>query len=191
MPGQAAGLHVAGYRLQAAATGYRLQLQVAGYRLQAAERAAGDLFGEESAEVEAVRSAFTAVGIVTEPEESEGDVDTGAEPLPPVSSGGQQRGHWVATVAAELDGDNSLWMVKPTWEFSGDWEAITQLTKTQVFAETGNAITAPLNGEFLLFIDSDNNLRYIDTDGSDEEVINDDGDWSSISLLYTSDAADE
>ena len=148
----------------------------------AAERAAGDLFGEGSAEVEAVRSAFTAVGIVTEPEESEGDVDTGAEPLPPVSSGGQQGGHWVATVAAELDGDNSLWMVKPTWEFSGDWEAITQLTKTQVFAETGNAITAPLNGEFLLFIDSDNNLRYIDTDGSDEKVINDDGDWSSIAL---------
>ena len=148
----------------------------------AAERAASDLFGEESTEVEAVRNAFAAVGIVVEVEEPAGEIEPDAEPVPPVSSSGGQGGHWVATVAAELDGDNSLWMVKPTWEFSGDWEAITQLTTTQVFAETGNAITAPLNGEFLLFIDSDNNLRYIGTDGSDEEVINDDGDWSSIAL---------
>ena len=148
----------------------------------AAERAAGDLFGDESTELEAVRNAFSAVGIVAEPEESGGGVETGEEPVPPVSSRDQQGVHWVATVAAELDGDNSLWMVKPTWEFSEDWEEITQLTTTQVFAETGNAITAPLNGEFLLFIDSDNNLRYIGTDGSDEEVINDDGDWSSIAL---------
>ena len=62
------------------------------------------------------------------------------------------------------------------------WEHITQLTKTQVFTGSGRAITAPVNSDFLIFVDSDNNLRYIGADGSDEEVINDDGDWHSIAL---------
>ena len=150
----------------------------------AAERAAGDLFGDDSPEVEAVRRAFDAVGIIVDPTESEGGTLAEEEPLAPLPGDGEggQGEHWVATVAAELDGDNSLWMVKPTWEFSGEWESITRLTTTQVFAETGNAITAPVNGDFLLFIDSENNLRYIDTDGEGEEVINDAGDWSSIAL---------
>ena len=96
-----------------------------------------------------------------------------------------QRTHWVAIVAAELDGDNSLWLVKPTsdpLEGRAGWEYLTQLTKTQVFTKTGRAITAPVNGDFLLFVDSDNNLRYINADGSDEEVISDLGDWHSIAL---------
>ena len=91
----------------------------------------------------------------------------------------------MATVAAELDGDNSLWLVKPTsdpLEGSDGWEYIFKLTTTQVFAGTGRAITAPVNGDFLMFVDSDNNLRWINADGTGEEVINADGDWSSIAL---------
>ena len=139
----------------------------------AAERAARDLFGDGSPEVDAVSSAYDAVGIIPE------QAPETPPARPPVDPGEQ----WVATIAAELDGDNSLWLVKPTsapLEWEEGWEYITQLTKTQVFTGTGRAITAPVNSDFLIFVDSDNNLRYID--GSDEEVIDADGDWSSIAL---------
>ena len=81
-----------------------------------------------------------------------------------------------------MDGDNSLWLAKPAADPADQWQYIVQLTTTQVYAETGNAVSAPHNAAFLLFIDSDNNLRTIGLDGSDEEVINDDGDWGSIAL---------
>ena len=149
----------------------------------AAERAAADLFGDESAEVQAVQTAFDAVGISSAPLSSE-PATSEEDSLPPENADRPQDSgeHWVATAAAELDGDNSLWMVKPTWEFSGDWEDIIALTSTQVFSATGNAITAPLNGDYLFFVDAENNLRYISADGTEEEVINADGDWSSIAL---------
>ena len=140
----------------------------------AAQQAARDLFGEGSPEVDAVSAAYDAVGITVEDAPEPPQVDVAVDP-------GE---HWVATVAAELDGDNSLWLVKPTadaLELEEGWEYITKLTETQVFAETARSITAPVNGDFLLFVDSDNNLRWIHADGS-EEVINADGDWYSIAL---------
>lgn len=141
----------------------------------AAEAAARDLFGDGSPEVAAVSSAYDAVGITVE-ETPEGPlVDVAADP-------GEQ---WVAIVAAELDGDNSPWLVKPTsdpLEGRDGWEHIFRLTTTQVFAGTGRAISAPVNGEYLVFVDSDNNLRSINADGRGEEIISEDGDWYSIGL---------
>lgn len=140
----------------------------------AAEHAARDLFGDGSPEVDAVSRAYNTVGItVEEPPET---------PSGPLADPGT---HWIATVAAEINGDNSLWMVKPTLdalEGREGWEYVTQLTKTQVFVSTSRPITAPVNGDYLLFIDRDNNLRAINADGSDETVINADGDWGSIAL---------
>ena len=77
-----------------------------------------------------------------------------------------------------------LWMVKPTLEASEDWdwEYRTQLTTTEVSRVPFGVITAPLNSDFLIFVDDDYNLRWIGADGRDETVINDDGDWSSIAL---------
>ena len=145
----------------------------------AAERAARDLFGDGSPEVDAVLQAYDAVGITADLAET---VEPPKEPLPPGEVAASFGTHWVATVAAEADGDNSLWLVKPTQEFSEGWEYLTQLTTTQVFAESGNTITAPFSGNFLLFVDSDNNLRYIRDDGSDETVIDEEGIWSSIAI---------
>lgn len=143
----------------------------------AAERAARDLFGDGSPEVGAVSSAYDMVGII--PSEK-------ASKTPPLAGLSADSGtQWVATVAAELDGDNSLWLVKPTsdpLEGKVGWEYIFQLTTTQVYPVTGRPITAPVNSYFLLFVDSDNNLRVINADGSDEEVISTDGDWHSIAL---------
>ena len=136
----------------------------------AAERAARDLFGDGSAEVQAVSRAYDAVGII--PEE------------PATSPGAQATGSgasWVSTVTAD-PGDNSLWLVKPAAEVGEGWEYRIQLTDTPVLAATGHAVTAPVQGDFLLFVDGDHNLRYIRADGSGEVVINDDGDWHSIAL---------
>ena len=86
----------------------------------------------------------------------------------------------MATVDAN---DNSLWLVKPTADalaLEDGREHIGQLTTTTVYTVSGRAVAAPAGSDFLIFVDSDNNLRYID--GSEEEVINDDGDWSSIAI---------
>ena len=144
----------------------------------AAERAATDLYAEDPQVLAAVSSAFDAVGIVVSGEEEVEDVETPVEETPAPIDG---RNFWVASVGATEDGDNSLFIAKPGVD-PNEPPYRKLLTDTQVFAGTGNAITAPQHGRFLLFIDSDNNLRFIESNGEGEEVLNDDGDWSSIAL---------
>ena len=141
----------------------------------AAEDLAAEMFGDHSLEREAVSSAYNEVGIIP----SNSKQSSAVEALADLGT------HWVAVVAAELDGDTSPWLVKPTsdpLEGREGWNIISQLTTTQVYPVTGRPIAAPVNGDFLLFVDSDNNLRIINADGSDEEVISDLGDWHSIAL---------
>ena len=111
-------------------------------------------------------------------EEEVEEVETPVEETPAPIDG---RNFWVASVGATEDGDNSLFIAKPDVD-PNEPPYRKLLTDTQVFAGTGNAITAPQHGRFLLFIDSDNNLRFIESNGEGEEVLNDDGDWSSIAL---------
>ncbi len=144
----------------------------------AAERAATDLYAEDPQVLAAVSSAFNAVGIVVPSEEEVEEVETPVEETPAPIDG---RNFWVASVGATEDGDNSLFIAKPDVD-PNEPPYRKLLTDTQVFAGTGNAITAPQHGRFLLFIDSDNNLRFIESNGEGEEVLNDDGDWSSIAL---------
>ena len=144
----------------------------------AAERAATDLYAEDPQVLAAVSSAFDAVGIVVSGEEEVEEVETPVEETPAPIDG---RNFWVASVGATEDGDNSLFIAKPGVD-PNEPPYRKLLTDTQVFAGTGNAITAPQHGRFLLFIDSDNNLRFIESNGEGEEVLNDDGDWSSIAL---------
>lgn len=134
----------------------------------AALLAASDLFGEESAELAAVAAAFTAVGIMGDEE-----VASAPEGLAPVE--GEQ---WLVVVNAE-DDDTSLFLVRPEIDSDDD---IVQLTSTQVFVETGNSVSVADDGSFLLFIDEDNFIRGIGTDGSEEEVLSDEGEWSSLAL---------
>ena len=144
----------------------------------AAARAATDLYAEDPQVLAAVSSAFDAVGIVVPGEEEVEEVETPVEETPAPIDG---RNFWVASVGATEDGDNSLFIAKPGVD-PNEPPYRKLLTDTQVFAGTGNAITAPQHGRFLLFIDSDNNLRFIESNGEGEEVLNDDGDWSSIAL---------
>lgn len=133
----------------------------------AVNRAAVDLFGEESTEVAAVADAFDAVGIGTE----------GRYEAPAARAPGEGE-EWMVVVNA--DGlDASLYLVRSDFESDED---IIQVTATQVFDETGNAVDVAPDGSFILFVDAENNLRIVNSDGSDEEVLSDAGDWSSIAL---------
>ena len=102
----------------------------------AAQRAATDLFGESSPEVDAVRQAFDAVGI-------RGEETTPAPPdIAPVE--GEE---WLAVVNDER-GDHSLFLVRPQ---GGGPEDVVRLTSTQVSTETGNPVSVAADGSAILF----------------------------------------
>jgi Zn-dependent metalloprotease len=132
----------------------------------AAIRAATDLFGTPSSEVDAVSAAFDAVGIT-------GDGTPPPAPLPPV-----QGTEWIAAINA-VPSDASLYLMRPVIQSDDD---IVPLTATQVSTDTGNPIAVPDTGEFLLFIDSQHFIRIIRSDGADEQVVGTDGVWKSIAL---------
>ena len=134
---------------------------------QATMRAAVDLFGDPSNELGAVVTAFDEVGIV-----GEGGLEA---PADIVVRPGEE---WVLLVNAE-ENDNSLYLARPSIESDDD---IVQLSSTQVYSVTGNSVTVAADGSFILFVDISNNLRIISPDGTDEEVIDDLGLWSSIAL---------
>ncbi|HCV25239.1 MAG: hypothetical protein CME13_23675 [Gemmatimonadetes bacterium] len=133
----------------------------------AVNRAASDLFGEGSPEVAAAEAAFEAVGIGIE---GRYEAPAGRPP--------EEGEEWMVVVNG--DGfDTSLYLVRS--DFQSD-EDIFLVTNTQVFTETGNAVDVAADGSFILFVDAANDLRIINTDGTDEEILSDTGDWSSIAL---------
>ena len=131
----------------------------------AAERAAGELFG--SNEVDAVRAAFDAVGIL-----GEGAVEAPRDTLPVF---GEQ---WIAVVNA-APRDSSLFLVRPDLRSDDD---IIQLTRTQVFTITGNPVSASDDGSLVVFVDNENFVRAINSNGTDERVVSVRGDWRSVAL---------
>ena len=133
----------------------------------AATRAATDLFGDSSSEVLAVLAAFDQVGI-----QGLVGVRPAADRAPFVGE------EWIAVINAE-PGDRSLLLVRP--EITSDSDII-QLTDTQVSTRTGSPISTTTDGSLLLFVDADNFIRTIRPDGSEETVLTDTGEWSSIAL---------
>ena len=134
----------------------------------AAERAAADLYGEGGDETRAVAAAFDAVGVLASERVAEAPVDR----TPAV---GEQ---WIAVVNAEPD-DNSLVLARPELNSADD---IVRLTQTQVFTRTNNPISISADGAMIFFIDTDNFIRSIRPDGSDERVVSQRGQWASIAL---------
>ena len=132
----------------------------------AALRATAYIYGNQSAEVNVVATAFDAVGIFDgSPTEQPADID------PVVGE------EWVAVVNAEPT-DNSLYLVNPDIPSS----AINQLTTTQVFTGTGSPLSVDRDGTGIVFIDNANFIRVIGTDGSSETVISATGEWFSVAL---------
>ena len=133
----------------------------------AALQAAADLYGADGAEARAVADAFDAVGIMG-----------GTYVEAPVDRAPVVGDEWIAVVNDEA-GDNSLILARP--ELTGQQD-IVQLTTTQVFARTSNPIAISGDGRIILFVDTDNFIRAIRSDGSGEQVVSSSGDWASIAL---------
>jgi len=132
----------------------------------ASVKAAQELFGNTSAEVTAVKKAFDDVGII------DGN-GTNPNPDKPQIQGDE----WIAVIGSA---DLSLYKVRPViTDLNKD---IVHLTQTQLYTSSGGVITIPDKGNFILFIDADNNVRYINPDGTGEAVLSSQGNWASISV---------
>jgi len=133
----------------------------------AALRAATDLFGDNSPEGDAIVTAFDTVGILgAAPTEAPGDIM-------PVD--GEE---WIVVVRPTSFGQG-LFLARP--KINSD-EDVVLLTTTPVRTQTGNTISVSDDGALILFIDSRDFIRSINSDGSQEAVISPSGEWFSLSL---------
>lgn len=132
----------------------------------AAEQAAMDLFGESSAEVEAVQASFDAVGIVSE-EATEASEEVSAP-------SGEE---WIVMVNADQLDTSLLRATPDLGEKEVEW-----ISQTQVGIATGNPFTVSADGHEVFFIDADNFIRAVNIDGTEEEVFSSTGEWSSLAL---------
>lgn len=132
----------------------------------AAVKSATELYGASSAETNAVKAAFDAVGILgDDPTQPDDD-------LPEVQ--GQQ---WIAMVGTD---DRKLYVGKSV--ISNLNTDVSLISESQVSVDNGCVITTPETGEFILFIDSDNKLRMIKPDGTNEQIISEETIWRTISI---------
>jgi len=134
----------------------------------AAIQSVTDLYGDPSAELDAVTCAFDSVGITA---------DCGGQAPPDEPSGVPAGDEWIA-MANDEGGDNSLWLARP----NGD--DITLLTTTQINTGSGKPIDVAYSDDqaIILFVDNDYSLRYVQPDGTEEGVIDSTIDWWSIAV---------
>ena len=133
----------------------------------AALQAAGELYGDD--EVAAVTSAFDAVGIIGEEGSSAPEDQEIIE--------GQD---WV-TAINNSGNDRSLYLLDLE-----DGNQATQITETQVYTATANAVSSTANGSFIFFVNDMNDIvGYRSSDGLEINFTSDldiNGIWHSIAL---------
>ncbi len=129
-------------------------------------KAAEELFGKNSNEVNVVKNSFFQVGI------GEGSGSNPDPDLPPVDGT-----DWIAFVSAQ---DFGLYIAKSIIQNVNT--DIKKLTSTNVFAENNGTLTVPENGNAIIFIDANNNLKFIKTDGTGEMFIDNNPVWRSIAI---------
>lgn len=129
-------------------------------------KAAGELYGTNSSEVNAVKKAFDDVGITD---------GNGSSPNPDKSPiNGDE---WIACVQAA---DLNLYKVRSVIVNQND--DIVQLSQTAMSTNSGSVISVPDGGAFILFIDENNYVKYIKSDGTNEGYLSSTGDWEAISI---------
>lgn len=129
-------------------------------------KAAEELFGKNSNEVNTVMNSFGQVGI------GQGSGSNPGPDLPPVDGS-----DWIALVSSQ---DFGLYIAKPVIQNPNT--DIKKLTSTRVFAENNGTLTVPENGSAILFIDENNRLKLIKTDGTGEMFIDNEPVWRSIAI---------
>ena len=132
----------------------------------AARRAAAELFGDPSAELDAVAAAFDAVGIEgLEGLQAPADL-TPKEGVPHIAFVNAADGNTLYLARLEADGEDTM----------------VKLSATEVSDVSGNPVTVAADGSLILFVDADFNLRLVRSDGSREVIISDTGTWRSLAL---------
>lgn len=129
-------------------------------------KAAEELFGNNSNEVNVVKNSFSQVGI------GEGSGSKPDPDLPPVDGT-----DWIACVSAI---DYGLYIAKPVIQNPNT--DVKKLTATPVFANNNGTMTIPENGSAILFIDQSNRLKIIKSDGTGETTVDNNSVWRSISI---------
>ena len=141
------------------------QGQFIDFRL-ACVKAAGELYGNSSSEVQSVKSAFDQVGITD---------GSGTDPSPDLSP--VQGNQYIAFVDASY---NYLWIGKT--QVSNVNTDVQNLTNTGVYTKNGCVITIPDNGSIILFVDKSNFVRGIYPDGTGEQVLSQTGEYRTIAI---------
>jgi Zn-dependent metalloprotease len=129
-------------------------------------KAAGELYGNNSTEVNAVKSSFDQVGI------TDGNGTTPDDDLNPVNGSD--------FIAMVYSGDYKLYVGKGIVK---DLETdVVQVSNSVVFAGNGGVISCTDNGAAILFIDEYNNIRFINTQAAGESLVDDSGIWNSLAI---------
>ncbi len=129
-------------------------------------KAAGEIYGNNSAEVNAVKTAYDQVGITD---------GNGTKPNPDLPA--VQGAEWIAFVFAQ---DMGLYMAKPVIQNQNT--DIKKLSNTRVFAENNGTITVPENGAIVLFISENGNLHAVNTSSLAEQIVDGSGIWRSVAI---------
>lgn len=129
-------------------------------------KSAGEIYGNNSAEVNAVKTAFDQVGI------GDGSSTKPNPDLPAV-----QGTDWIAFVFAQ---DMGLYMAKPVIQNQNT--DIKKLSSSRVYSENNGTITVPENGALVLFISENGNLHAVNTSSFTEQVVDQSGIWRSIAI---------
>ncbi|MHB9014211.1 MAG: M4 family metallopeptidase [Ignavibacteriaceae bacterium] len=132
----------------------------------ATEKAATDIFGSTSNELNAVKSAWDKVGVF------EG---TPPPPAAPTQVVGQ---NWILAVNTDYNADpNSIYMAKTQINTNADFSALTQ---TRVLNKPAVSDTSGL----ILFVDQNNDLRalYADPNNPQETIIDTSGYWRDVAV---------
>ncbi|MCU7499757.1 MAG: T9SS type A sorting domain-containing protein [Ignavibacteria bacterium] len=131
----------------------------------ATERAAADLFGENSPQLQQVKNAWEAVGVKE---------DGGTPPPPPSTLEGAE---WILMTNTEPSDPNSIYMAKTTITSNSDFFALSQTpvsNRPAVSDATG----------LVVFVDQNNNLRALlaNPDNTQETILDSSGVWGSVAI---------
>jgi Zn-dependent metalloprotease len=129
-------------------------------------KAAEELYGNNSSEVQIVKNSFDQVGITD---------GTSTNPNPELSP--NEGNQFIAFVNSD---NANLWIGKP--QITNINTDVQQLTNTVVYTGNGCVITTPDNGSTILFIDKDNYVRAILPNGTSEQVLSQTGEYRTIAL---------
>jgi len=130
-------------------------------------KSAEELYGKNSNEVNKVKSAFDQVGI------TDGNGTKPDNDFPSINGN-----DFIAMIYA---GDYKLYVGKGTIkDINTD---VGQFSMSQVYAGNNGVISVTDDGSGILFIDTDFNIRYLNTEVPGEEyILSDLGIWSSIAI---------